>query len=87
MNKFKDMIEDMDKCFSEDQEKQTKWLNNIMKTIQKILQKNLANKLNDVKDRISDLKEKVEKMNSSAIENVKSKTTQAQNIQKIWNTV
>jgi hypothetical protein len=40
-----------------------------------------------VKDRISDLKEKVEKMNSSAIENVKSKTTQAQNIQKIWNTV
>lgn len=39
-----------------------------------------------MEDRISGIEDKVEEMDSSAKENVKSKEIEAQNIQEIWDT-
>ena len=41
----------------------------------------------DMEERIEGIEDKVEEMNSSAKENVKSKNIKAQNIQEIWDTV
>jgi len=41
----------------------------------------------DMEERIEGIEDKVEEMNSSAKENVKSKEIEAQNIQEIWDTV
>ncbi|ERE70461.1 GTPase IMAP family member 3-like protein [Cricetulus griseus] len=47
----------------------------------------ITNRIQELEDRISDAKDKLEEINSSGKENLKSNKTITQNIQEIWDTV